>query len=347
MTSFQKAFINMGTFDKVSKSLYIGDYKTAQNNRILQSLGITHVVSCGFNEGYFLDEFKYFCIDINDTPTSLLLPFLPRAVKFIKMAIESGGIVYVHCVHGQSRSCAVCIAYLMSMHIENLQESIRDEDDLLSKYYEKVINARKCMAINPGFMKQLEFYKRMKLTQREENIPRSDHMKGLSKSRATFRLFRAHLEFFLQGKISTFMSIDSDKSEKVVHCAKCSEVLCVDENLPFMLSDDEITSLPSSEYWINSCGGVEYINSMSRSSPNFNQLLMKVISNNEGIVIEPMEWMRESLNVAMINGEIFNVKGNLPCPSCSRVLGLYDWSQKDTLTSLLLMKSKIELRVKR
>lgn len=338
----------MGTFDKISRSLYVGDYETAKNNRILQNLGITHIVSCGFNKGYFHDEFKYFCIDINDTPTSLLLPFLPRAVKFIKMAIEGGGIVYVHCVHGQSRSCAVCIAYLMSAHTENLRESFNeDEDDILCKCYEEVMNARKCMAINPGFMKQLEFYKRMKVTQREENIPRSDHMKGLSKSRATFRLFRAHLEFFLQGKVSTFMSIDSDKSEKTIHCAKCNEVLCVDKNLPFMLSDYEITSLPSSEYWTKSSGGIEYINSMSRSSPNFNQQLMNIISNNEGIVVEPMEWMRKSMNVAMINGEIFHVKRNLQCPSCARVVGLYDWSQEDTLTSLLLMKSKIELRVKR
>ena len=42
-----------------------------------------------------------------------LLPLLPAALEFARAAIAKGGVVFVHCHAGSSRSGAVVCAYLM------------------------------------------------------------------------------------------------------------------------------------------------------------------------------------------------------------------------------------------
>jgi hypothetical protein len=119
-------------------------------------------------------------------------------------------VVYVHCVHGQSRSCTVCVAYLMhyALQINSIDfisngddhstsntdsdtesdnmnkevdkrkynhknktsssstadffSTIKDNVQLLHICYNKVMSSRPQMAINPGFVKQLEIFRQMK-----------------------------------------------------------------------------------------------------------------------------------------------------------------------------------------
>ena len=40
----------------------------------------------------------------------------PSAIQFIKDGMQSGGIVFVHCFAGVSRSSSVVIAYMMAEH---------------------------------------------------------------------------------------------------------------------------------------------------------------------------------------------------------------------------------------
>ena len=54
---------------------------------------------------------KFF--DINDDDDADMLSILPEIVEFIKSAVESNGLIIVHCFAGTSRSASCCIAYIM------------------------------------------------------------------------------------------------------------------------------------------------------------------------------------------------------------------------------------------
>ena len=40
----------------IEGKLYVGDYETAKDLNLLKSLGITHIVACGFDSGYFQQD---------------------------------------------------------------------------------------------------------------------------------------------------------------------------------------------------------------------------------------------------------------------------------------------------
>jgi dual specificity phosphatase 12 len=50
-------------------------------------------------------------IPVEDAPHADLLAWLPHACRFIEDALQSGGIVLVHGVHGLSRGATVMAAY--------------------------------------------------------------------------------------------------------------------------------------------------------------------------------------------------------------------------------------------
>ena len=59
----------------------------------------------------FPKDFEYRVIKINDTAFENIMIFLDYGVDFIKGAIDSGQVVYVHCNAGISRSASMVIAY--------------------------------------------------------------------------------------------------------------------------------------------------------------------------------------------------------------------------------------------
>ena len=157
----------------IEGKLYVGNYAAAQDSDLLDRHNIMHIVSAGFRVGHFFtassaptssSKYRYLCIDVRDDPNENLLRHLPRATTFIQKALDDdgGGCVFVHCVHGQSRSCAIVLAYLMRMCWEQSDQSDNDDPrSLLHRCYHQVETARPCMAINPGFVRQLEVYRRM------------------------------------------------------------------------------------------------------------------------------------------------------------------------------------------
>lgn len=87
------------------------------------------------------------CVDVLDLEDELLLPLLGDCLAFIAAQATP---VLVHCVYGQSRSAAVCVAHLMAAHRLTLQDA-----------YDAVQEARPCIHINSGFLRQLALFERM------------------------------------------------------------------------------------------------------------------------------------------------------------------------------------------
>jgi Predicted protein-tyrosine phosphatase len=319
------------SYNFITENLIVGDYVTAQNLHLLQKLGITHIVSCGFDKrpssssssssfpplcrqgGH--GRFRYFFIPILDAPNSNLLSYLPRVVKFIQTALEEEKHhkVYVHCVHGQSRSCAVCIAYLMHRHyLLRVDDQERDGGeevkDVLVCCYNTVQSMRPCMAVNPGFVKQLEIFRQMKVAtsmRGETQQQQQQQQHQFSRAHATFRLFKARLEYYNTGHVVTFgrqqqhvmtMSKECHGKGDVHICRKRRNVLFTYLNIVMGGSSQDLReNLPVSEYWRDSAGGKEYMVKLASSSGNNrNETMDRLLQDDESVLrVEPLEWMKK------------------------------------------------------
>lgn len=56
---------------------------------------------------------KYINLDLRDNLEEQVIGEAERAAHFINEALRCGGVVYVHCAKGRSRSVSVIIMYLM------------------------------------------------------------------------------------------------------------------------------------------------------------------------------------------------------------------------------------------
>lgn len=417
------------SYNIITKNLIVGDYKTAQNFNLLKhTLGVTHIVACGFDKGFFADNnesrrshvdnrstrsnragkngtsekvsFTYFLVNILDEPSSNLLQYLPRVVNFIQNALEDTdqqqgqgrghegmhmhksesepesepepeSVVYIHCVHGQSRSCAVCISFLVHCYyfyrsmgkkkgsdkrsgsgsklgsrsdLEELIEqrfSLRDdwkEEDILHGCYEIVKKARPCMAVNPGFVRQLEIFRQMKahvhsyhpLQSPFNFVGNKNNNVGMlqsSRAHATFRTYRARAEFYNTGTIntrkfhpnivSTVRALSLSPSSSLLSagvryyvCQKCSQPLFTDQNIILDLSPEEVSKLPASDYWADSYGGTDYYSNMhvnatkahSNSVGAYSQesLFQKMLKHSDSVwKLEPMQWMSDDMTMSI------------------------------------------------
>ncbi len=41
------------SYNSISSNLYVGDYEAAKDSTLLNRLGVTHIIACGFESGYF------------------------------------------------------------------------------------------------------------------------------------------------------------------------------------------------------------------------------------------------------------------------------------------------------
>ncbi|ORX87467.1 phosphatases II [Anaeromyces robustus] len=131
---------------EVVENLFIGSQDAAAEEEILNSKGITHIVNVGTGiPNMFEHKFKYFKVDILDTPEFDILPFIEPTSNFIDNAIKNeNGKVLVHCNAGVSRSSAILIGYLMKKRNYTYEEAL-----------EKTKLARSCICPNFGFAEQL------------------------------------------------------------------------------------------------------------------------------------------------------------------------------------------------
>lgn len=125
--------------------LYIGDFRHAQDLTWLKKHKITHIVNMTIEHpNYHPNRFYYYKAHAYDTNYQLLEDILRRGYTFMKKAVDSGGIILVHCHAGISRSSSMVLYYLMRTFQVPLIQAFR---------HLKMIHPR--ANPNPSFWKQL------------------------------------------------------------------------------------------------------------------------------------------------------------------------------------------------
>ena len=97
----------------------------------------------------FPQKYKYKIIREYDVPSANLKQHWAACHQFMEQAIESGGVVLVHCYAGVSRSSSTVISYLMRKYGLSLQTAI-----------EHTRSCRWFINPNPGFVRQLRSFER-------------------------------------------------------------------------------------------------------------------------------------------------------------------------------------------
>lgn len=101
-----------GLSKEILPGLYVGDMKTAQNKKLLEQTGVTHILAvCEVGKAVYPD-FKYLLIPAADNPDFDIKQYFHECLIFIHTARKSGGTVLVHCFAGSSRSVTIAVAYL-------------------------------------------------------------------------------------------------------------------------------------------------------------------------------------------------------------------------------------------
>lgn len=101
---------------QISRNIFLGDYRDAQNVQELKRKGITHVLSCAgeLPQVPYPSSIKSIKLGLDDTEDENIDYFFEYTNKFIEDALNSGGKILVHCAAGISRSPTILAWYLMS-----------------------------------------------------------------------------------------------------------------------------------------------------------------------------------------------------------------------------------------
>jgi dual specificity phosphatase 12 len=113
--------------DLILDNLYLGDKSCSKNRKdLIERKRVTHIVNAAAElKNYFAsDGIKYLNLPLNDNKVEELISEVLRAAHFIHEAIDQGGIVFVHCAKGKSRSVSAIIMYLMVYHQLDYSESL-------------------------------------------------------------------------------------------------------------------------------------------------------------------------------------------------------------------------------
>lgn len=94
--------------DQITDNIYMGNIAAATSKELFQSIGISHVLVCGyFLNAFFPQDFRYKTIEIQDNENEDLLSHLVECFEFIDCK------VFIHCRSGILSSSTIIIAYLM------------------------------------------------------------------------------------------------------------------------------------------------------------------------------------------------------------------------------------------
>jgi protein-tyrosine phosphatase len=176
----EMAFLNWEATE-IAPKLYLGALHDADDEPLLDRLGITHVLNCCQTQSNVQMEhcnkvgggkYVYLNLKCADDLRQSLDAKLDEAVSFIKDTINDDkhdNKVLVHCYAGISRSAAIVIAYLMIMSGQGYDSC-----------YKQVKDKRKIVAPNINFVSQL-----MKLEDKLNNEKPSSNGAIESKPEAT------------------------------------------------------------------------------------------------------------------------------------------------------------------
>ena len=94
----------------IPNKLYLGNYESAKNLKILEEKQITAILICGyFLSEFFPDKFIYKTLEIEDNEYEIIINSLIKGIEFI----ENNKAILVHCRQGICRSSSIVIAYIM------------------------------------------------------------------------------------------------------------------------------------------------------------------------------------------------------------------------------------------
>eukprot|EP01122_Echinamoeba_exundans_P007374 TRINITY_DN2255_c0_g1_i1.p1 TRINITY_DN2255_c0_g1~~TRINITY_DN2255_c0_g1_i1.p1 ORF type:complete len:232 (-),score=31.04 TRINITY_DN2255_c0_g1_i1:188-883(-) len=98
----------------LSQTLFVGNLAAAESVKELKQRSITHIL-CVTSESCrrFPESFTYLVLDIYDDHSQSIIDLFDKAHQFIDSAKEKGGIAFLHCSAGVSRSGAFAISYVM------------------------------------------------------------------------------------------------------------------------------------------------------------------------------------------------------------------------------------------
>ena len=159
---------------------------------------------------WLLQQCDVLLIDILDMEDELFLPHLNQCIHFLNTHLMRETSVLVHCVYGQSRSAAVCVAYLMATQGKTLLEA-----------YNIVQQARQCISINPGFLRQLALFGRM------GNDP---EIMGSTSAHAELRTMMVRRQR-MQTRVVDIVAVPQlTRPGTSICCRKCNYLLCTTRN---------------------------------------------------------------------------------------------------------------------
>eukprot|EP00658_Telonema_sp_P-2_P066061 TRINITY_DN55175_c0_g1_i2.p1 TRINITY_DN55175_c0_g1~~TRINITY_DN55175_c0_g1_i2.p1 ORF type:complete len:264 (+),score=30.71 TRINITY_DN55175_c0_g1_i2:123-914(+) len=145
---------------QVAPGVYLGSIIAAWNVQRLRELGVTHILDISRKQYHrHQDDFEYKVVgDCKDNPKSNISRYFGEVTEWIQEAIAGGGVVFIHCHWGQSRSATLVLAYL-----------IKKEKISYDAAFLQVSAERPEIRPNSGFVFQLRSYSaRLGL---EENPP--------------------------------------------------------------------------------------------------------------------------------------------------------------------------------
>ncbi|ETV84762.1 hypothetical protein, variant [Aphanomyces astaci] len=190
--------------------LFVGSAEAASNATMMQELGIGAVLALGTKA---LSEVETVSIDILDMEQAFLMQHFDACFAFLHRQEQRHVPTLVHCVYGQSRSAAICVAFLM--HSEQLS---------LRQSYDRVQAARPCIYINSGFLSQLALFEAMQC-----------QLLGSSPAHATFRLrwtYERHVNHN-KGPVMLYPQPTAMAAPTIkrIFCKKCNLHLGVADNV--------------------------------------------------------------------------------------------------------------------
>ncbi|KUF77092.1 Dual specificity protein phosphatase 12 [Phytophthora nicotianae] len=192
--------------------LYLGEAGAAQDAEFLETNKIQAVIALGTGN-LTAKPCEMLLIDILDMEEELLLLHFDECISFLKrhlMREDEPAAVLVHCVYGQSRSAAICVAFLMATQSKTLLDS-----------YDEVQKVRPCISINPGFLRQLELFERM------ENNPQ---IMSSTPAHAELRMMMAKRQRLKTGVAEIVTTPQLTRPAQSLCCRKCNYVLCTTRN---------------------------------------------------------------------------------------------------------------------
>ncbi|ETO36940.1 hypothetical protein RFI_00122 [Reticulomyxa filosa] len=144
---------------KILDYLYLGDKRQAYNEKLLQTIGITHIFAC--ISTFFSQEdnkvIQIKCSPMDDRGNSNLPSHVAKAIKFVKKAQEweaenkVPAKILVYCSLSVNRSPSLVLGILMELHKMTLKEAYK----FVSSKHSKVCIHDKYMSQLREFDKQI------------------------------------------------------------------------------------------------------------------------------------------------------------------------------------------------